>query len=129
MASLQGGTMNRRMFVALTFALAATLGSLNAQDVFTPQDGVTMPTVVRSVKPVYNAAAMDAGIEGTVLLSAVVQADGAVGAVDVTRSLDKEFGLDEQAVAAMKQWLFKPGTKDGKAVAVRVSVEMTFTLK
>ena len=29
----------------------------------------------------------------------------------------------------MKQWEFKPGTKDGKSVAVRVSIEMAFTLK
>jgi outer membrane biosynthesis protein TonB len=29
----------------------------------------------------------------------------------------------------MKQWQFKPGTKDGKPVAVRIHVEMTFTLK
>jgi hypothetical protein len=29
----------------------------------------------------------------------------------------------------MKKWLFKPGTKDGKPVAVQVNVEMTFRLK
>ena len=47
----------------------------------------------------------------------------------VTQSLDKEYGLDTQAVEAARQWLFKPGTKDGKPVAVRVALEMTFTLK
>ena len=56
-------------------------------------------------------------------------ADGAVGTVDVERSLDTMFGLDEQAVKAMKEWTFRAGTKEGKAVAVRVHVEMTFTLK
>jgi hypothetical protein len=29
----------------------------------------------------------------------------------------------------MRQWEFKPGTKEGKAVAVKVVVEMTFSLK
>jgi hypothetical protein len=29
----------------------------------------------------------------------------------------------------MKQWEFKPAMKDGKPVAVRVHVEMTFSLK
>ena len=68
-------------------------------------------------------------IEGSVRLSAVVLADGKVGEVKVTRSLDSVHGLDESAVKAMKQWEFKPGTKDGKPVAVRVSIDMTFTLK
>jgi periplasmic protein TonB len=121
--------MKRTMFVALAIAVASALAPLTAQDVFTPQDGVTLPTVVRSVKASYTAAAMEARIEGMVLLDAVVLADGKVGDVTVTRSLDMEYGLDTQAVEAIKQWLFKPGTKDGKAVAVRVTIEMRFTLK
>ena len=122
--------MNRRMFAALAVALTATLASVSAQEVFTSKDeGVTLPSVVRSVKAGYTAAAMDARIEGMVILDAVVLADGKVGDVTVTQSLDKEYGLDTQAVEAVKQWLFKPGTKDGKAVAVRVTIEMRFTLK
>jgi outer membrane biosynthesis protein TonB len=35
---------------------------------------------------------------------------------------------DEEAVRTLRQWTFKPGTKDGVAVPVRVEVEMTFTL-
>jgi protein TonB len=62
-------------------------------------------------------------------LDTVVLADGTVGDVRVARSLDAVNGLDRQAVKAMKQWRFKPGLKDGKPVAVRVQVEMSFTLK
>jgi protein TonB len=121
--------MNRRMFV-LAVALTATLASVSAQEVFTTKDdGVTLPTVERSVKASYTPAAMEARIEGMVLLEAVVLADGKVGDVTVTRSLDMEYGLDTQAVESVKQWLFKPGTKDGKAVAVRVTIEIRFTLK
>ena len=54
--------------------------------------------------------------------------DGSVGEVTVVRSLDATFGLDAQAVLAAKQWVFSPGMKDGLAVAVRVTIEMTFTL-
>jgi len=53
--------------------------------------------------------------------------DGLVSDVKVAQPLDDE--LDQQAVEAMRQWTFKPGTKDGKPVAVRVDVQMTFTLK
>ena len=51
------------------------------------------------------------------------------GDVSVTRSLDSVHGLDCEAVKAMKQWEFKPGTKDGTPVAARVSVRITFELK
>jgi TonB family protein len=84
---------------------------------------------VREVKPKYTKAAMDAKIQGAVWLEAVVLEDGTVGAVRVTKSLDTEHGLDVEAVNAMKQWTFKPGTKDGKAVPVQIDVEMTFRLK
>ena len=68
-------------------------------------------------------------LEGKVLLGVVVRADGTVGDVTVDESLDKVYGLDDQAVKAATQWTFKPGTKDGMAVAVRVHIEMRFTLK
>jgi protein TonB len=91
--------------------------------------GVTPPSVVKDVKPVYTKEAMDAGIQGQVELEAVVRADGTVGEVTIVKSLDRKYGLDDQAVIAMKQWLFEPGKKDGKAVPVVITVEMTFTLK
>jgi len=121
--------MNRQLLAALALVLAAAVTTLAGQQIFTTKDGVTLPVPVRSVKPGYTAAAMDAHVEGTVGLELVVLADGKVSDVMVTQSLDKEYGLDTQAVEATKQWLFKPGTKDGKPVAVRVAMEMVFTLK
>ena len=96
---------------------------------YEPGGGVSLPTAVLRVNPVYTAAAITALIQGSVLMSVVVLADGTVGDVTVTRSLDAVFGLDAEAVKAAKQWLFNPGTKDGQAVAVRVTIEMTFTLR
>jgi periplasmic protein TonB len=111
-------------FIAM-FAL-----TVSAQgEVYKPGNGVTLPQVVREVKPVYTREAKEARISGTVLIRAVVESDGKVGDVQVTRSLDKEYGLDDQAVKAARQWEFKPGTKDGKPVAVEITLEMTFTLK
>jgi TonB family protein len=129
MPACKEGVMTRRILVAMACVLAAALGPVSAQEVFTPGDGVTTPSVVRGVKAGYTAAAMEARIEGRVEMTVVVLADGTPGEVKVTESLDKEYGLDDQAVGALKQWLFKPGTKDGKPVAVRVTVEMTFRLK
>jgi protein TonB len=118
-----------RQILAAVLVIVGLTAVLGAQEVFSVGNGVNAPTVIRQVKPEYTTQAQANRIEGTVLMNVVVQDDGTVGPVSVERSLDTMFGLDEQAVKAMKAWSFKPGTKDGKPVAVRVHVEMTFTLK
>jgi protein TonB len=100
-------------------------------DVFGPGDGATQPVLIKEVKPNYTAQAMSAKLQGRVELDAVVLADGSVdpASIRITRSLDSTFGLDQQAIIAVKQWRFRPGTFKGQAVAVRVAVELTFTLR
>jgi protein TonB len=85
--------------------------------------------VITEAKPRYTEAAMRARIQGIVEMQVVVLADGTVGPVRVVRSLDKELGLDEQAVRAVKEWTFKPGRKDDKPVNVLVNIEMTFKVR
>ncbi len=89
---------------------------------------IASPVPVRQVQPVYTPAAMRAKIQGKVLLSGVVETDGHLDQLRVTRSLDSVYGLDENALAAASQWQFKPGQKDGQPVAVRVMVEINFVL-
>ena len=114
--------------LAVCFAASiASAASPYAQEI--PGKNVTMPQVVREVKPDYTPEARKQGIQGRVEMSVVVKDDGSVGEVTVTKSLDQTYGLDDQAVNAMKKWQFKPGTRDGKPVAVRVYVEMTFNLR
>ena len=118
--------------IALGFAVVILGAAGYAQEpsrVYPPGDGVTVPVLVREVKPQYTSEARKARIQGTVMLDVVVVEDGTVGEVKVSQSLDQEYGLDEQAVNAVKRWGFKPGTKDEKPVPVRVSIEMTFRLK
>ena len=94
-----------------------------------PGNGVTLPVVLFEKKPQYTAEAMRAKVQGTVLLECVVLPDGSVGPVEVVRSLDSSFGLDQEAVKAAKQWRFKPGMRQGEPVAVLVTIELTFTLR
>jgi TonB family protein len=91
--------------------------------------GITLPKVVSEVKPRYTAEAIRARIEGTVTMTTIVRTDGTPTDIEITTSLDSEHGLDNEAVAALKQWRFEPGRKDGKPVNVRVSIEMRFSLK
>lgn len=90
--------------------------------------GVSLPVPVKQVKPAYTPEALRNRVQGVVLMSAIVLSDGTVGEVAVLRSLDTQFGLDESAIRATKQWLFLPGTRNGLAVAVRVTVELSFTI-
>jgi TonB family protein len=96
---------------------------------FRPGAGVTLPSLVREVKPKYTRLAMTAGIQGAVLVEGIVRADGKIEDAIVLRSLDRTFGLDDEAIATVKQWQFVPGARDGTPVPVIITVELSFTLK
>jgi TonB family protein len=139
--SAPAGRARTAKLLGLGFGLAMTvtpltLGALGAAtyeqepEVYaSKQAGVTNPKLVKEVKPRYTADAMRAKIQGTVKLEAIVRPNGAVTDIKVIQSLDKDLGLDNEAIEAMKKWEFKPGTKDGKPVAVRIEAEMSFRLK
>ena len=97
--------------------------------VYRPGNGVTSPRLIKEVKPNYTGDAMRAKIQGEVTLEAVVMPDGSVGQVQITRSLDSVFGLDQEAVRTVKQWRFAPGMRQGIPVPVLVEIAMTFTLR
>jgi TonB family protein len=94
-----------------------------------PGNGISFPRVVREQKPTYTPAAMANGVQGAVALEVVVMENGTVGEVRVVKSLDPTFGLDDQAVAAARQWMFEPARDSaGIPVPVVVSLELQFTL-
>ena len=118
----------RTVLLGVSLGLALVASGYAQAEVYKPGSGVTSPVLVREVKPKYTKAAMDRKVQGQVEMDCVVQTDGTVrDDVKVTQSLDED--LDQQAIIALKQWQFRPGTKDGTAVNVRVNVEMTFTLR
>jgi TonB family protein len=65
--------------------------------------------------------------QGRMLLETVVLPDGAVGDVRVPYSLDWTTGLDQEAIAAAKQWRFMPGQRKGHTVPMLVTVELSYT--
>ena len=66
-------------------------------------------------------------IEGEVELEIVVRSNGTVGEVKVLRGL--RGGLNEQAIAAVKQWRFAPARMKGTPVDVVVEVGVEFKLR
>ena len=118
--------------VALSFTVALALGAAVAaqstqEPVYEAGDGVTLPSVVKEVKPEYTPEAKKERAQGTVVMRCVVRRNGRPTDIQVVKSLHPE--LDQSAVAALKQWEFQAGTRADKPVDVRVSIEMTFTLK
>jgi TonB family protein len=96
---------------------------------YRPGNGIQIPKVVREVKPIYTADAMRAKIQGTAIVEAVVLTDGTVGDVQIVKSLDPSFGLDQEALRAAKQWRFIPGMRNGQPVPVLITIELSFNLR
>ena len=92
-------------------------------------DGVSSPEPIFRAKPLYTNCAMQARISGHVTVEAVVLANGTIGDVKIIESLDAKCGLDLEAIKAARQWTFKPGFFEGKAVDVIVRIVLEFNLR
>jgi protein TonB len=94
---------------------------------YRPGSGIEPPRLLREVKADYTDEARRRGVQGDVVLEIVVRRDGSVGDVTVLRGLGG--GLDQRAVAAVRQWRFDPARRRGAVVDVIVEVAVEFTLR
>lgn len=95
---------------------------------FRPGSGADNPVVIKQVDPKYTPEAMRAKIQGIVELEAVVGVNGQITEVRIHKSLDRGFGLDEEAMRVARQWLFRPARYQGQAVPMVVIIQMEFRL-
>lgn len=105
---------------------APPAGPVESQTVYRAGDDISMPRPVYKVEPEYTDAAHAAHVEGTVLLSTVISAEGRATEIKVVKSLDK--GLDANTIVAVRAWKFEPGLKNGKPVPVIAHIETNFRL-
>lgn len=94
--------------------------------IYRPGSGVSNPVPIYRPEPQYSEEARKAKWQGAVTLSLVVDENGRAMDIKVTKPLG--LGLDEQAIKAVSQWLFKPGMLNGRPVKVQAQVEVTFRL-
>ena len=94
---------------------------------FRPGSGVEPPRLLREVKAQYTEDARRKAVTGDVILEIVITSDGSVGDIKVLRGLG--YGLDERAVAAVRNWRFAPAQRLGIPVDVIVEVEVEFSLR
>lgn len=84
------------------------------------------PTVRKQVPASYPDLARSAGVQGTVMVNALIGPDGIVKEVKVLKSIPM---LDNAALEAVRRWHFKPGMVNKKPIHVWVAVPVTFRLK
>lgn len=94
--------------------------------VFRVGGGVLPPRTIFDPEPEYSEEARKAKYQGTCVLAVVVGPDGIPRDIRVQNTLG--MGLDEKAIEAVKKWRFEPAKKDGKPVAVLISVQVNFRL-
>jgi TonB family protein len=91
------------------------------------EGGVTLPRCQHCPNPRYTKAASNRRVQGTVVLSAVIDPKGHVSDAFVYKKLDPD--LDRRAVDAVRGWNLIPAVNvDGKPVSCRVPIEVTFRL-
>ena len=79
------------------------------------------------IQPQYPPTAYRNREEGSVLVRAEVDADGVPGEVTLMRRSGSR-DLDNAALAAVRQWHFRPAIENGKAIASAVEVPVDFKL-
>jgi TonB family protein len=82
--------------------------------------------LLNKVIPVYPAEAKKAGIQGTVVLSAVVGKDGNVQNL---RVLSGPSQLQQSSLDAVRQWTYKPYLLNGDPIEVKTTVNVVYSLK
>jgi len=134
-ARIPPGVLRRRVgFVATAMLLAGGLyvaGGRAPAQAGTPTDtGVSSPKLEYQHSPEYPATAIQKGEQGMVVLTLAIDSTGRVTkvAVDAAKTTAPAV-LQDAAAQSASNWLFKPGMKDGRPVAGRVQVPVTFLLK
>lgn len=111
-------SMKRSLRNLLCLASLAAGGILHAAD-------TEPPVPMRTVAPEYPTEMQASGMSGIVVLSCAIDEKGLVTEAKVTKTTNEAF--NKAAVAAVGKWRFRPAQKDGKPVAVLITLPMKFT--
>jgi len=85
---------------------------------------ISQPVATRKVDPGYPTQLIRQNVAGTIVLYAVIHADGTVGNVRVLNGVDNR--LDKFASDAVSQWKFQPATRNGSPIEVEATFQIPF---
>lgn len=89
--------------------------------------GITRPEILHKVAPRYTSPALKAGVQGTVIIEAIIDEKGRVTNQRILRSLP--MGLDKAAMDAVQQWRFSPAMRGDSPVKVYFVLTVNFTIQ
>ena len=89
--------------------------------------GVRPAEILQRVEPRYSDSAKSLQIEGVVWIQAMIKIDGSIDVLRVVEGLG--YGLDTNALIAIRQWKFRPGTKDGVPAELIQNIPVEFSLE
>jgi TonB family protein len=107
-------------------AALANSSRLSPVRALAPEGETVPPVIIQWLDASYTDSALKQGVEGSVVLMAIVRQDGSIGAVSVSESLEES--LDRRALEAVRTWEFEPATRAGKPVVVVVEIRVDFEL-
>lgn len=84
------------------------------------------PWAIQRSEPEYTKEALDAKLEGYVVLAATITVDGAAAEISVVKGLG--LGLNEKAIECLQRWRFTPAMRNGERTPVKARVEIRFKL-
>ena len=88
---------------------------------------VQHPRKISAVHPQYTEKARKEGLQGLVILQALINEEGLVEEIEVIKGMP--LGLTEEAMKALENWTFEPATLEGKPVAVFYNLTFNFRLE
>ena len=111
------------VWILLLLLAAVPMRADDDEHVYELEEGIKPPRLVHQVNPDYSRV-RGIRVKGSVVIGVVISSQGITKNPRVVQSLHPE--VDRCAVEAVKQWRFAPAEKDGKPVAVRVTIELEF---
>lgn len=86
----------------------------------------TTPSLKTGAMPEYPDLARNTGIEGTVMVEALIDENGNVFAAEIVES--PAVVLETPTLLAIRDWKFEPARKDGEAVMQVIRIPVKFSL-
>jgi protein TonB len=100
--------------------------SVREGDIVAEGPGVIRPVVMSQASPLYPRAAQRMGLSGEVQLQALIGINGAGEQVRILKVSHKNMGFETESEKAVRQWRYKPATKNGVKVRMWITIRIPF---
>ena len=99
----------------------------NANPPYKPKGVLSGPVPTQQADPKYPPQLIKQHVKGEVVLYAIIRKDGSIDSIQLVRSLDPQ--LDRNAIEALAQWKFRPGTRAGVPVDIEAVIHVPFRIR